>query len=299
MKTIGYIGTGIMGSAMALNLMKAGFKVVVCNRTPANAEPVLKLGAEWADHPSDLAKRVQAVCINVTDTADVEQVIFGPHGIVEGNPGNTADFVIIDHSTISPQLTRDMAGRLAVQGISFLDAPVTGGDVGARNATLSVMVGGPAHVYERCLPIFQAVGKNIAHMGDHGAGQACKAVNQVLVALNLIGVAEAFALAQKEGLDLKRVIAVTQGGGGGSWQLSNLGPRIASGDMKPGFMINLINKDLNIVYQEAHQLGVPMPGLRLAAELLRSAALLGHGRDGTQSVIHAYRALGATIGQQS
>ncbi len=295
MKRIGYIGTGIMGGAMAANLLKAGFEVVVWNRTRSRAASVIEQGAEWAESPAELAKRVQAVCLNVTDTADVEEVIFGTHGIVEGNPGDTADFVIIDNSTISPQASRVIAARLGKQNVHFLDAPVTGGDIGARNATLSIMVGGPEEVFERCMPIFKAMGKSITHMGPHGAGQACKACNQVLVAVNLLGVCEALALAMKEGIDPKKMVEVTGAGGGASWQLTNLGPRIINGDMKPGFMVDLINKDLNIVYEEAHALGVPMPAVRLAAEMLRSAALIGHGKDGTQAVSRVYRKLGASV----
>lgn len=295
MKTIGYIGTGIMGAAMAENLLKSGFEVVVWNRTREKADRLIELGAKWAGSPAEVAGRVEAVCLNVTDTRDVEEVVFGPRGVVEGNPGNTADFLVVDHSTISAEATRGFAARLAELGSEFVDAPVTGGDVGARNATLSIMVGGSAAAFERVLPMLRTVGKTITHMGPVGSGQATKACNQVMVAVNLLGVCEAMALAMGEGLDLSKVIEVTGGGGAASWQLNNLGPRIVRGDMKPGFMIDLINKDLNLVYQEAQSLGVPMPALRLAAELFKSAAATGRGRDGTQAVCRVYGAMGASM----
>lgn len=291
MKRIGYIGLGIMGSVMATNLLKKGFEVTVWNRTRGKAAAVLERGAQWADSPADVAARAQAVCINVTDTADVEQVIFGKKGIVEGNPGDTADLVVIDHSTISPAATRGFAQRLTEHGIHMLDAPVSGGDVGARNATLSIMVGGEPEVFERCRPVFEAVGKAITHIGPAGSGQACKACNQVLCAVNLLGVCEALALAVKEGIDPRKMLAVTTAGAGSSWSLANLGPQIAAGDMKPGFMIDLLNKDLRIVRDEMDKLDLPMPAAALATELFRSAAVSGHGRDGTQAVSRIYEQL--------
>ena len=291
MKRIGYIGLGIMGSAMAGNLLKKGFEVTVWNRTPSRAKKLLEQGATWADSPADVAAKVQAVCVNVTDTADVEQVIFGRKGIVEGNPGDTADMVVIDHSTISPAATRDFAQRLAGHTLHMLDAPVSGGDVGARNGTLSIMIGGPGEVFERCRPIFEAVGKSITHVGPAGAGQACKACNQILCAVNLLAVCEALALAKKEGLDLAKMLAVTTAGAGSSWSLANLGPQIAGGNMSPGFMIDLLNKDLRIVRSEMDKLDLPLPAAALAAELFRSAGVNGHGKDGTQAVSRIYQKL--------
>lgn len=292
MKRVGYIGLGIMGEAMARNLLKAGFEVTVWNRTPDKAAALLEMGAQRADHPADVAAKVEAVCINVTDTPDVEQVIFGRHGIIEGNPGDTAGMVVIDHSTISPAATRLFAQRLADHEVDMLDAPVSGGDVGARNGTLSIMVGGKAEVFERCLPIFEAVGRSITHVGEHGAGQATKACNQILCAVNLMAVCEAMSLAVREGLDLHKMLAVTTAGAGGSWSLANLGPRIAAGDIAPGFMIDLINKDLSIVREQAGKLALPLPATNLAADLLRAAAHHGHGRDGTQALSRIFERLG-------
>lgn len=291
MKRVGYIGLGIMGRPMAENLLKAGFDLTVWNRTRSKAAAVLELGATWADSPGEVAARSEAVCINVTGTADVEQVVFGKKGVVEGNPGDTP-LVIIDHSTISPEATRHFASRVAEMEVDYVDAPVSGGDTGARAGTLAVMIGGRDEVVRRCMPIFEAVGRTITHVGPVGSGQACKAVNQVMVAVNLLGVCEALALAKKEGLDLETVMKAVGGGAAGSWSLANLGPRIAGGDFDPGFMIELLNKDLNIVHDEAAGRNLPMPGTHLAADLFRSAAAMGFGRDGTQALARVFEKLG-------
>jgi 3-hydroxyisobutyrate dehydrogenase len=292
MKRIGYIGLGIMGAPMSMNLMKAGFEVTVWNRTRSKGEAVLAAGAAWADSPADVAAGCEAVCINVTDTPDVEQIIFGPGGIVEGKSSDAAGLVVIDNSTISPAATRDFAQRLAEEGIDMLDAPVSGGDIGAQQGTLAIMVGGKADVFHRCLPIFEAMGKAITHVGDHGAGQATKACNQILGALNLQAVCEAMALARAEGLDLDKMLQVTTAGAGGSWALANLGPRVAVGDLDPGFMVDLIIKDLNIVSDAARRHSLPLPGTDVAASLFRAAASNGHGRDGTQAISTVYEQVG-------
>lgn len=292
MKRIGYIGLGIMGAPMAANLIKAGFELVVWNRTPQKAQPLVDAGATAAASPAELAATVEAVCINVTATDDVEQVIFGSGGIVEGNPGDTADLLVIDHSTIDPGATRDFAERLDAFGVHLLDAPVSGGDVGAHKGTLSIMVGGRREAFDRARPLFEAVGQTITHCGPSGAGQATKACNQVLVTSALLGVCEALALAKAEGLDLDTVIKVTTGGAASSWQLANLGPRIAQRDFDPGFMIDLVNKDLGIAGQVARAHGLPLPGATLVAELFRAAAANGHGRDGTQALAAVIEQLG-------
>ncbi len=284
MKHLGYIGMGIMGRPMALNLLKAGYKVTVWNRTKAKADDVLAAGAGWADSPADVAQQCEAVCVNVTDTPDVASIIFGKQGIVEGNPGDTAGMVVIDHSTISPAATRDFAKRLHAYDIDMLDAPVSGGDVGAQAGTLSIMVGGEAETFERCLPIFQAVGKSITHVGPGGAGQACKACNQVLCALNLLGACEAMALAKSQELDLAKMIEVTSAGAGGSWQLANLGPKIAAGDLAPGFMVDLLLKDLEIVRAAGRDGQLAMLGTDTATNLFRAASNAGLGSEGTQAL---------------
>ncbi len=292
MKRIGYVGLGIMGEAMAGNLVKAGFDVTVWNRTESKASRLREHGARWAGSPAEVAEVVEAVCINVTDTPDVEDVIFGRDGILKGNPGDTAELVIIDNSTINPEATRDFAGRLASDGIELLDAPVSGGDVGAMAGTLSVMVGGKEEVFDRCKSVFEAVGKTITYCGPSGAGQATKACNQILCALNLLGTCEAMALAVREGLNLEKMLSVTTAGAGGSWSLANLGPQIATGDMNPGFMVELLNKDLNIVHDEAKSLGLPLPGTHLVADFLRSLETAGFGREGTQALSRVIENLG-------
>ena len=292
MKRVGFIGMGIMGRAMAANLLKAGFEVIVFNRTQSKADALVEAGATWADSPADVAAKAQAVCISVTNTPDVEEVIFGKHGIVEGNPGDTAGLVVIDHSTISPAATRQFAGRLRPYEIDMLDAPVSGGDSGAKAGTLSIMVGGEAAVFDRAMPILRAMGKSITHVGANGAGQAAKACNQILCALNLLATCEAMALARSQGLDLAKMIEVTGAGAGGSWQLSKLGPKIAAGDMAPGFMIDLLLKDLEIVRGEAKNGRLSLLGADVVTNLFRAAANAGLGRKGTQAISKVIEQLG-------
>lgn len=283
-RDIGYVGMGIMGSAMAGNLLKAGFAVTVWNRTPTSprVRAVGALGAKTANSAADLARlKPEVICINVTDTSDVEAVLFGPGGIVEGA---SRGLIVVDHSTISPVATQDFAARLSQHGIAFLDAPVSGGDVGARNATLSIMVGGPADVFEKCHPMFAAMGKTITHVGDHGAGQACKACNQIAVVCNLLGTCEAMAMAKAFGLDVKQMISVVGAGAGSSWQLTNLGPKIASGDYQPGFMIDLVLKDLAIIADASREKRLPLTGTTVAENHFRAAASLGAGKLGTQAM---------------
>lgn len=225
----------------------------------------------------------------VTDTPDVEQVLFGAGGVSERVvPGS----LVIDMTTASPQATREFAMRLAKQGVALLDAPVTGGDVGARNATLTIMVGGEQTAFERARPILEKLGKKIVHVGASGQGQMLKACNQILCALNLLGVCEAFALAESCGIPVETVIDVLGGGAGGSWALANYGPRIARGDDAPGFMIKLQQKDLRIVQDAAHAAAVALPGTALAQQMFRAVeALPGGGDLGTQAMIHAVRRL--------
>jgi 3-hydroxyisobutyrate dehydrogenase len=292
-KHIGYLGMGIMGSAMASNLLKAGYTVTVWNRTLSKCDPIAKLGAKVAPSPKDVAAaQPDLICINVTDTPDVEAVIFGENGILAGINKHGKKPVIIDHSTINPVATQAFAKRLQEQGIEFVDAPVSGGDVGARNATLSIMVGGSPEAFETCKPMFEKVGKSIIHMGPAGMGQVCKACNQIAVSVNLLAACEAMAMAQKCGLDLEKMIQVISGGAGGSWQLANLGPRIAKGDMAPGFMIDLVLKDLAIVAEAARARGVPLAGTALAETYFRSAQSQGAGKKGTQAMSQTLESMG-------
>jgi 3-hydroxyisobutyrate dehydrogenase len=279
---VGYIGMGIMGSAMAMNLLKAGHKVSVFNRTPSKCQPLVDAGATLCNSPADVAKQdVSVIFTNVTDSPDVEHVLLGDDGVA-----STAreGLITVDHSTISPIVTKAIAKRLAQIGVTHLDAPVSGGDVGAIAGTLSIMVGGPAKAYESVLPLLQIMGKNITHVGESGAGQTCKACNQIAVSINLIGVCEAIAMAKANGLNPEKMLQVVSAGAGGSWQISNLGPRILAGDHAPGFMIDYLLKDLNIVQQAAREQKLPLTMLAHAEHLYRSASADGLGDRGTQAV---------------
>lgn len=287
---VGYIGLGIMGGAMAANLARAGYELVVYNRTRARCAPLEALGARVADSPADLAAREpEVVCVNVSDTPDVEEVLFGERGLAsKAAPG----LVVIDHSTIRPDATRGFAERLAAQGVTFLDAPVSGGDVGAREATLTIMVGGSEAAFRRCEPLLQAVGRSVTYVGASGLGQVCKACNQVAVSLNLLGTCEALALARRSGLDLGVMIDVLGGGAASSWQLANLGPKLAAGDHAPGFMIDLVLKDLGIVADTARERQLPLAGAALAESYFRAVAADGGGRLGTQAMGRTVEKLG-------
>ncbi len=290
-RTVGFIGLGIMGGAMAANLSRAGFELVVWNRTPERSQPLAALGAALASSPADLAAREpDAICINVSDTPDVEAVLFGEQGLAaKAQPG----LIVIDHSTIRPDATRRFAARLEATGVTLLDAPVSGGDVGAREATLTVMVGGPEPAFRRCEPLFRAVGRTVTHLGPTGMGQVCKACNQIAVSVNLLGACEALALAKRSGLDLDCMIEVLSGGAAASWQLANLGPKIARGDQVPGFMVDLVLKDLGIIGDTARELQLPLAATALAEAYFRGVAAAGGGQLGTQALARALESLGA------
>lgn len=287
---LGYIGLGIMGLPMARNLMDAGYPMTVWNRTPGKEQPLVQAGATVADSPADLAGcGPNVIFINVTDTPDVEAVIFGEQGLATtAKPGT----IIVDHSTISPDATRGFAKRLAEQGVDFVDAPVSGGDIGAQQGTLSIMVGGRDEAVQAVMPMLEVVGKNIVHLGEPGLGQACKACNQVAGMVTLLGVCEAMALAKQSGLNLRKMIQVVGGGAAGSWQLTNLGPKIAQGDHDPGFMIDLVIKDLAIVLDTAERQGLPLQGTAQVADLFKQVAAQGGGRLGTQAVAKAIESAG-------
>ncbi|MEM9881302.1 MAG: NAD(P)-dependent oxidoreductase [Planctomycetota bacterium] len=291
---LGYIGLGIMGASMAMNLRRAGHRLTVWNRTPAKAEALIAAGAERAEGPADVVRRgAEVVFLNVTDTNDVEAVLFGGDGVASASsPG----LVVVDHSTISPVRTKQFAERLRDEhGVTFIDAPVSGGDIGARDGTLSVMVGGPGGpggAVERVRPLLEVVGRAVTHVGPSGAGQACKACNQVAVCGALLGAVEALALAQSLGLDAEKMLGVVGAGAGGSWQLSNLGPQVAAGDHTPGFFVDYLLKDLGIVGDAARAGGLPLMLVPVMEALLRSVSANGGGSLGTQAVATAYEQLG-------
>ncbi len=284
--TVGFVGLGIMGQPMALNLIKAGFELVVWNRTPGKTEPLRQAGAAVADSPREVGEKAEVTITMVNDTPDVEQVLFGDRGVAGGL---SAGKVVIDMSTISPEATEEFARRLEAAGCDMLDAPVSGGDVGARNATLTIMVGGKREVFDNCLPIFEAMGKNIVHCGGHGDGQRVKMINQVLCGLHAVAVSEAFTLAEKMGLDLPTVHRVVSSGAAGSWALDNYGPRILRGDLNPGFKLHMQQKDLRIAHEIAGRYGDLFPGTELAYRLFTEAKEMTLAELGSHALIELYR----------
>ncbi len=291
---LGFIGLGIMGRGMARNLLKAGFDVRVWNRTASRMEELAAAGAGTATSPADLAAQCDILFVCVSDTPDVEAVILGEKGVIHGAaPGS----LVIDHSTISPHATQIIAARLAEKGIHMLDAPISGGSEGAARGTLSIMVGGEAGQLERAMPYLQAMGKTITHVGGHGAGQMVKLVNQILVVGNALAMCEAFIFAQAGGLDMDRTLQAVEGGAAGSWMLSNRGPQILRRDWRPGFTINLQQKDLRLVKEAADRLGVPLLATNLVFDLYRVLQKEGRGEEGNHALIKALERLsGVTVG---
>jgi len=283
-KRIGFIGLGVMGKPMATNLLKAGYPLTVWNRTRPKMNDLVAMGAYGANSPREVAERSDVVITMVTDSPDVEEVILGPNGVIHGaRPG----LIVIDMSTISPIVTRKVAGELAKKGVKMLDAPVSGGEKGAIEATLSIMVGGPREVFEECLPIFRVLGKKITYMGSTGMGQTAKLCNQVICALNIQAVCEGLMLGAKAGLDLKRLLEAISAGAASSWMLINLGPKMLERDFKPGFKIRHQQKDIRLALALASELKLPLPGTALVQQMLRVVEAEGLGEEGTQAAIVA------------
>ena len=290
---VGLIGTGIMGAPMARNARKAGFEVTVTNRTLARAEPLAKDGIAVARTPREVAQRSDIVVTMVVDSPDVEAVLFGADGVAAGAHEG---LLAIDMSTISPQRTKEFAERAERNHPRFrtLDAPVSGGEVGAIEARLSIMIGGAAQDVERARPLFEALGKTIVHVGDHGAGQATKLANQIAVALNNLGVAEALVFAASQGIDLEKVRQVIAGGAGSSWAMHNYAPKMLAGDFRPGFMVDLQQKDLRLVLGDADSAHLSLPGTSLAHELYNALQAAGEGRDGNHALLKVIERLSKT-----
>ncbi|UCG48241.1 MAG: NAD(P)-dependent oxidoreductase [Phycisphaerales bacterium] len=286
---IGFIGTGIMGRPMALNLLRAGYELTVHNRTKAKADELLANGASWASNPAEAASGRDVVITCVTDTPDVRQVLLGDKGVIETA---SEGLVCVDMSTISPAATRQMGQTLAARGVTLIDAPVSGGEIGAIQGKLSIMMGGPRDAVEKVHPIMEVMGRTVTYCGPLGAGQMTKLVNQVMVIHTIMSIAEGLAFAEKAGLDLETTLAVTSAGAAGSHSLKALGPKIIAGDLKPAFMVDLQQKDLRLVLEYAEQLHQPLPGVALARELLGALQAQGRGRDGTQALVDVIRQLG-------
>jgi len=288
MKRIGFIGLGLMGSGMSKNLVKAGYPVTVWNRTASKMKPLVEAGAKSAGSPKEVAESSDVVVSIVTDSPDVEEVLLGPEGAIHGAKKG---HIFIDMSTISPIATREMAAKLAERGVEMLDAPVSGGVIGARDGTLSIMVGGKREVFDECRPILEAMGKTITYIGGVGDGQVCKAVNQILVGTTMLGVAEALVFAKKAGVDVKAVHAAVSGGAAGSWQLTNNGARLLKGDHEPGFKIKDYLKDLGIIAETAKATDMPLPATSLVHQMFINCAAEGMRDKGTQAVVVAVEKL--------
>ncbi len=281
---VGFIGLGIMGRGMAANLLKQGFTVQVWNRTATRVEPLVAQGAQTATSPAALAASCPVVITCVSDTPDVEAVVLGPQGVQEGiQPGG----LLIDCSTISPQVTLDIAAQLAQKDAHMLDAPISGGSEGAIQGTLSIMVGGDPAQFARALPYFEAMGSTITHVGDQGAGQTVKLVNQILVVGNCVAMCEALLFAQAGGVDLQKTFDAISQGAAGSWMFTNRAPQIMQRDWSPGFMVSLQQKDLRLVLAAADLIGVPLPITAQIFNFYRTLEAQGLGDEGNHALIKA------------
>jgi 3-hydroxyisobutyrate dehydrogenase len=278
---IGWIGTGVMGASMCGHLLARGFSATVYNRTRSKAERLLAQGAVWADSPREVAQHSDVVFTIVGFPRDVREVVLGPEGALAGSkPGS----ILVDMTTSEPSLAIEIAAAAREKGVFSLDAPVSGGDVGAREARLSIMIGGDADAIEALHPCWEAMGKTFLRQGGPGAGQHTKLVNQTLIASNMVGVCEALLYGYRAGLDLNRVLESVASGAAGSWSLSNLGPRIIQNNFDPGFFVQHFIKDMGIALDEARRMGLVLPGLALAHQLYLAVAAQGHGRKGTHAL---------------
>ncbi|MFC7371637.1 NAD(P)-dependent oxidoreductase [Fictibacillus iocasae] len=280
-KRVGFIGTGVMGKSMAKHLMKAGHPLTVYTRTKEKAEELVSAGAQWASSPKEAAAASDVVITMVGMPYDVEEVYFGSEGIIENAKPGT---LLADMTTSSPALAQRIAEAAEARGLFAVDAPVSGGDIGAKEAGLSIMAGGSAEAFALAQPIFELMGTNVVHQGGPGSGQHTKMCNQIAIASGMIGVCEAVLYAEKAGLDPESVLKSIESGAAGSWSLSNLAPRMIRGDFAPGFYIKHFIKDMNIALQSAEEMGMLTPGLKLARELYGKLAENGEENSGTQAL---------------
>ncbi len=283
-KRIGFIGLGVMGASMASLLLGGGYELTVFNRTKEKAELLLAKGAKWAETPAEVAASSEVVITIVGYPKDVEDVYLGPNGILETKKGG----YVVDMTTSSPILAKRIFKEAKAKGIAALDAPVSGGDIGARNGQLVIMVGGERQTFNELKPIFELMGRTIRYFGEAGSGQYTKMVNQIAIASGMVGVAEAVAFAKKAGLDVTEVIETISGGAAASWTLSNLAPRMVRGDTAPGFFIKHIIKDMKIALECAEEMHLEMPGLQLAKRLYDQLSARGMEECGTQTLIQWY-----------
>ena len=281
---IGWIGTGVMGSSMVGHLMSAGYSATVFNRSKSKAEPLLARGARWGETPKAVAEQSDVIFSIVGFPSDVREVILGAEGALAGSKSGT---ILVDMTTSEPSLAVEIHGSAAKKGVSSVDAPVSGGDIGAKNATLSIMIGGEKEVVDNLQPLFAAMGQTIVHQGPAGAGQHTKMANQILIATNMIGVCESLLYGYKAGLDLPTMLQSVGPGAAGSWSLNNLGPRIMNNNFDPGFFVEHFIKDMGIALSEAKRLGLSLPGLALGEQLYLSVKAKGWGRNGTHALMLA------------
>jgi len=292
---LGFIGLGIMGMGMARNLLKAGFDVTVWNRTAAKMGTLAAEGAGTAATPAELAAQCDVIFVCVSDTPDVEAVVLGENGVIHGAKAGS---LVVDHSTISPIATKEIGAKLNANGVHMLDAPISGGSEGAANGTLSIMIGGDAAQVERAMPYLQAMGKTITHVGGQGDGQMVKLVNQILVVGNALAMSEALVFAQAGGLDLEKTFNAVANGAAGSWMFSNRAPQILNRDWRPGFTIDLQQKDLRLVKGTADELAVPIFATNMVFDMYRTLQKAGLGGEGNHALIKALENLAnVTVGK--
>lgn len=283
MLKVGYIGLGLMGKSIARNILKAGFSLTVHNRSRASVDELVAEGAQRANSPAEVASHVDVVFTNLPDSPDVEKVALGEQGIIEGaHPG----LIFVDNSTIKPASARLIAAALAKKGVQSLDAPVSGGDIGARQGTLAIMVGGPADALERVMPVFQAMGKTVTHVGDSGAGQIAKCANQIMVAAQMVAMGELLVFAQKAGADPRKVVEAIRGGAAQCWTLDVKPARIFAGNRNPGFKAYMQAKDLNIVMESAHEYGAPLPSAAVDSQLFNAMCQMDWGNLDNSAVLN-------------
>jgi 2-hydroxy-3-oxopropionate reductase len=282
MQKIGYIGLGLMGKNIARNILKAGFPLVVHNRSQAAVEELVAEGAICASTPAEVAGLVDVVFTNLPDSPDVEKVVLGENGVIAGA---RKGLIWVDNSTIKPTVARQIAARLNEKGVHSLDAPVSGGEIGAQNGTLAIMVGGPADALDIVMPIFKVMGKTITHVGDSGAGQIAKAANQIMVAAQMVAMGELIIFAQKAGADPQKVVEAIKGGAAQCWTLDVKTPKLFKGIRTPGFKAQMQAKDLNIIIETAREYGVPLPSAAVDAQLYNSMVELNLGNQDNSAVI--------------
>jgi 3-hydroxyisobutyrate dehydrogenase len=280
-ETVGFIGLGLMGRPMAKNLLKRGFRVIAHSRSQQPVDDVVATGAERATSPADVARRATRVITMLPDSPDVETVLEGPNGLFGAIQAGT---ILIDTSTIAPAVARRLATRARELGGTMLDAPVSGGEIGAINATLSIMVGGDADTVARVRPLFELMGKSIVHQGLAGAGQHAKLCNQIVISGTMIGVCESLLYGQRAGLNLETMLQSISGGAASCWALTNLAPRVLKGDFEPGFFIDHFVKDMGIALEECRRMNLKLPGLTMVHAIYQRAQQLGYGRKGTQAL---------------